>query len=81
MSNTDLVWKEEYDSEHTAGSPLYVLMHDKERIATISRKMYTREFHVHVVPMHIEKEFNSMDLAKNFAEDCARQCSFEWATN
>lgn len=81
MDKMDLEWKVDYDKEHGSGITNHLLVHGTKWIARVHRKIYTNIFYAQIYPMHIEKEFGSLDEAKCFAEDCARQCRFEWATN
>ena len=73
-------WKtEREDDMQSPYGTLYVLSYEDRRIAVIGRKLYTKDFDAQILPMGIMRTFGSLDEAKAFAMDCAKDCMSEWA--
>lgn len=61
-------------------SAMHVLTHEDRRIAVVVRRLYTRDFHVMILPTGLTEKFSSLDEAKRFAMDRAMDCMSEWAS-
>lgn len=73
-------WKtEREDDMQSPYGTLYVLSYEDRRIAVVERKLYTRDFDAQILPMGVKRTFDSLDEAKSFAMDCAKDCMSEWA--
>lgn len=75
------IWKtEREDDMQSPYSILYVLSYEDRRIAVVGRKLYTKDFDAQILPMGVKRTFGSLDGAKAFAMDCAKDCMSEWAS-
>lgn len=75
-----LMWRTERAKDISCSfSVMHTLTYEARRIAVVVRRLYTRDFHVMILPTGLTKEFSNLDEAKRFAMDRAMDCKVEWA--
>ncbi len=75
-----LMWRTERAEDSSCSfSVMHILTYEDRRIAVVVRRLYTRDFHVTILPTGLTEKFGSLDEAKAFAMDCAKDCMSEWA--
>lgn len=75
-----LMWRTERAKDISCPfSVMHILTYEDRRIAVVVRRLYMRDFHVTILPTGLTEKFNSLDEAKAFAMDCAKDCMTEWA--
>ena len=75
-----LMWRtERADDMACSFSDMHILTYEDRRIAVVVRKLYTRDFHVSILPTGLTGRFDNLNEAKKFAMDRAMGCKDEWA--